>query len=143
MIMKHIEQALSSLFKRPNDNHFWKVNLLQNWSKIVGNMANKVMIHKIYKDSITLGVFELCWMQELYILSPMIQKKINDFLGTHQIKTIRFRASHKQEPRKKKVKKKVEKEFKKELSAQEEASVRSIKDPDLARSLKKLLEKCH
>lgn len=143
MIMKHIEQALTSLFKKPNDNQFWKVNLLQNWSKIVGNMANKVMIHKIYKDSITLGVFELCWMQELYILSPMIQKKINDFLGTQQIKTIRFRASHKEEAKKVVKKTVVIKEFKKELSAKEQASVLSIKDPDLAKSLKKLLEKCH
>jgi hypothetical protein len=91
--MKHIEQTLSSLFKKSNDNQFWKVNLLQNWSKIVGTMASKVMIHKVYERSITLGVYELCWMQELYILSPMIQKKINDFLGSQQIQTIRFRSA--------------------------------------------------
>jgi len=146
--MKHIEQALSSLFKKPHDNQFWKVNLLQNWSNIVGNMASKVMIHKIYKDSITLGVYELCWMQELYILSPMIQKKINDFLGKHQIKTIRFRSAqtleHASEQKNKNGNKSEIKELpNKKLSAKEQASVSSIKDPDLAESLKRLLEKCH
>lgn len=77
--MKHIEQTLTSLFQKSNDNQFWKINLLQNWPKIVGNIANKVMIYKIHKDTITLGVFELCWMQELYTLSPMLLKKINNF----------------------------------------------------------------
>lgn len=147
MIMKHIEQALSSLFKKSQDNQFWKVNLLQNWSKIVGNMASKVMIHKIYKDSVTLGVYELCWMQELYILSPMIQKKINDFLGNQQIKKIRFRSAQAlEDPPSKKPKRKInqikERPHKK-LSAKEVASISSIKDPDLANSLKLLLEKCH
>lgn len=139
--MKHIEQALTSLFQKSKDDQFWKVNLLQNWSGIMGNIASKVMIHKIYKDSITLGVYELCWMQELYILSPVIQKKINEFLGSEKIKTIRFRAAQKKEKRKKKksVTKKIEK---KELSEHEQANIKKIKDPELAHSLKLLLEKC-
>jgi len=139
--MKHIEQALTILFQQSKDDQFWKVNLLQNWSEIMGNIASKVMIHKIYNDSITLGVYELCWMQELYILSPVIQKKINAFLGSDKIKTIRFRAAQKKEKRKKKktVIKKVEK---KELTEHEQASIKKIKDPELAHSLKLLLEQC-
>ena len=140
--MKHIEQALSSFFKKSTDNQFWKANLLQNWSTVVGSLSSKMMIHKIYEDSITLGVYELCWMQELYILSPMIQKNINDFLGVQQIKTVRFRAAF---PKNKQEKKKaiLKDDTIKQLTPQEEASIRSIKDPDLAHSLKLLLEKCH
>jgi hypothetical protein len=140
--MKHIEQALGSLFKKSNDNQFWKAHLLQNWPAVVGSLASKMMIHKIYEDSITLGVYELCWMQELYILSPMIQKNINEFLGVQQIKTVRFRAAfHKTREEKKEPA--IEQEKIKKLTAQEEASIKSIKDPDLAHSLKLLLEKCH
>ena len=139
--MKHIEQALTTLFQKSKDDQFWKINLLQNWSQIVGNIASKAMIHKIYHNSITLGVYELCWMQELYILSPMLKKKINEFLGKEQIKLIRFRAAHKKS--KKKKKKKVKSEAPpKELTSRERASIESIKDPDLAHSLKLLLEKC-
>ena len=78
----------------------------------------------------------------------MIQKKINDFLGSQQIQTIRFRSAqtleHASSQQPKKKKKNASKELpNKTLSAKEEASVSSIKDPELAASLKKLLEKCH
>ena len=143
--MKHIEQAINSFFQKSNDNQYWKVNLLQNWENIVGSIASKAIIHKIYKDSITLGVYELCWMQELYILSPIIQKKINDFLGSEEIKTIRFRSAKVlNDASSLKNKKREIKEIpNKILSAKEQAIILSIKDPELAESLKLLLQKCH
>ena len=72
-----------------NDN--WKVKLLSNWHIVVGDLSSKVTIEKIQKDSLTLGVRDSCWLQELYLISPVLLKTINQTLDHSRIKQLRFK----------------------------------------------------
>jgi len=69
----------------------WKTNLLYQWHDIIGSLHSKVRIEKIYDDTLILGVFHSCWMQELYLLSPLLIKTINEKLDQPHIKQIRFK----------------------------------------------------
>ena len=69
----------------------WKMTLLRNWSEIMGNLSSKVQIEKILDDTLVLGVYDSCWLQELYLLSPMLLKKINATLENNVIKQLRFK----------------------------------------------------
>ena len=48
-----------------------------NWIKIIGSLAPKVFIYKIYNDTIVLGVCDSSWMQELYMISHVLKQKLN------------------------------------------------------------------
>ena len=69
----------------------WKIKLLQNWNTIIGHMKDKVIIEQIKNNTLLLGVSHPAWAQELHLLSPLLKKKINNFLKKNQIKEIRFR----------------------------------------------------
>ena len=69
----------------------WKHELLQNWHTIFGNLGTKITLEKIYDTTIVLGVYDSCWMHELYLLSPLLVDKINENLDQHRIKQVRFK----------------------------------------------------
>ena len=71
--------------------HSWKIKLFGQWKKIIGNLNEKVRIEKITNHSLTLGVCHATWAQELFLLSPMIKKKINALLKEEKIKNIQFK----------------------------------------------------
>ena len=126
---------------RPEKN--WKTSLLYNWHDIIGALHNKVRIEKIYDDTLILGVFHSSWMQELYLLSPLIIKTINEKLEHPYIKQIRF----KQMSNKKKLNKKIKKEtlYTKtiQLNKQEENTLAQINDPILRDALKAFRIRCY
>jgi hypothetical protein len=74
-----------------NPEKNWKTDLLYRWRDIIGTLHNKVKIEKIHDDTLILGVFHSCWMQELYLLSPLLIKTINEKLDQPYIKQIRFK----------------------------------------------------
>src|SRR5437762_7574752 len=74
-----------------NPEKNWKTDLLYKWNEIVGPLHNKVRIEKIHDDTLILGVFHSCWMQELYLLSPLLIKTINEKLDQPYIKQLRFK----------------------------------------------------
>lgn len=84
----YLKDLLPSLIN-PKKN--WKTDLLYRWREIIGSLHNKVRIEKIYDDTLILGVFHSCWMQELYLLSPLLIKTINEKLDQPYIKQIRFK----------------------------------------------------
>src|SRR6266404_8990222 len=86
--MAYLKEILQSIIN-PEKN--WKTDLLYRWNEIVGPLHNKVRIEKIYDDTLILGVFHSCWMQELYLLSPLLIKTINKKLDQPYIKEIRFK----------------------------------------------------
>ena len=71
--------------------HSWKIKLFGQWKNIIGHLSEKVRIEKITESSITLGVCHATWAHELFLLSPMIKKKINNLLREEKIKNIHFR----------------------------------------------------
>ena len=84
----HIKHSIQTLF---NKQERWKLYLLNNWKSIIGDLHQHVHIEKIDKTMITLGVSSSAWMQELYMLSPMLLQKINAHLDQPHVKTIRFK----------------------------------------------------
>ena len=121
----------------------WKTNLLYQWRDIIGPLESKVRIEKIYDDTLVLGVFHSCWMQELYLLSPLLIKNINERLDQPRIKQLRFKyigiknVSHKKEKRISIPKKYVQ------LTSREESTLVKITDPGLRDVLKAFRLRCY
>lgn len=85
---KEIKNVLSLILA----NHAnWKIHLLNNWSTILGPLSSKVYLEKIQEDTLILGVQDSCWLQELYLLSGMLIKTINQTLDQPRIKHLRFK----------------------------------------------------
>ncbi len=111
----------------------------------MGSLTSKVSICKIYNNSITLGVTDSSWMQELHLLSELIKDKINKSLGQPRIELIRFKyvSQHvaadslkKQRPLPACNKEKI-------LTAREKQAIQDIKDPELSQALLGFLQLCH
>jgi Dna[CI] antecedent DciA-like protein len=127
---------------RPEKN--WKTNLLYQWRDIIGSLHDKVRIEKIHDDTIILGVFHSCWMQELYLLSPLLIKTINEKLDQPYIKQIRFKHIGAKKVEKNKQKK--ETSTKKrivQLTMHDERALEKIADPALRSALKAFRMRCY
>jgi hypothetical protein len=122
----------------------WKTNLLYKWHEIIGSLHSKVRIEKIYDDTLILGVFHSCWMQELYLLSPLLIKTINEKLDQPYIKQIRFKHVGIKELEKEKAKNNVAKKKKTvELTKEDERTLAKIADPALRDVLKAFRIRCY
>ncbi len=122
----------------------WKIKLLEQWPRIVGPLASKVTIEKIYEDAILLGVYDSSWMQELYLLSPTLLQTINQNLDQPRIKKVRFKLIGKKKNKKTttiaKPKNKVQTIT---LTNVEQATLERIEDPQLRSVLEKFLIRCY
>jgi hypothetical protein len=135
--LKHLLETVIN----PEKN--WKTDLLYRWKEIIGPLNSKVRIEKIHADTIILGVFHSCWLQELYLLSPLLIKTINKKLDQPYIKQIRFKqVSLKKEKTKTVV---TQKTRKKEvsLSKEDERTLAKIADPTLRDALKAFRIRCY
>ncbi len=137
---KHIKTLLHGLVSPQNS---WKHTLLQNWHTIFGNMGTKITLEKIYDTTIVLGVYDSCWMHELYLLSPLLVDKINENLDQHRIKQVRFKQTGIKKGKKKLSSQKTtisKKQF--SLSPTEEYALEKINDPQLRNALKAFRIRC-
>ena len=126
---------------RPENN--WKTELLHKWPTIIGSLHSKVRIEKIYDDTLVLGVFHSCWMQELYLLSPLLIKTINEKLDQSHIKQLRFKhiGSKKEKQKKPPVFPIIKKEV--TLTKKEENTLAKIADPALRNAIKAFRIRCY
>lgn len=136
-----IKNILATLFA---DVEGWKVDLLRNWPTIIGSLHSKVHLEKVEDDTLVLGVYSSCWLQELYLLSDVLVATINQKLDRPRIKQIRFKKiAKKQEPLKKssvaehKVYKPVV------LNSKEQKVLQKIEDAELSKVLEKFLIRCY
>lgn len=126
-----------------NPEKNWKTDILYRWKEIIGPLHTKVRIEKVMADTLVLGVFHSCWMQELYLLSPLLIKTINEKLDQPYIKQIRFKQVG--------VKKEktgittIKNTHKKEvfLCEKDERSLAKIADPVLRSALRAFRIRCH
>jgi len=136
-----LKELLHTLI-RPEKN--WKTNLLYQWHDIIGSLHSKVRIEKIYDDTLILGVFHSCWMQELYLLSPLLIKTINEKLDQPYIKQIRFKHVGLKELHKKSSPHYSAKKKKNaELTKDDEHTLAKIADPALRNVLKAFRIRCY
>jgi hypothetical protein len=105
-------------------------------------LHEKVSLQKIYKDSVVLGVYDQSWMQELYLLSKLILKKINIHLDRPRIETIRFQCIEKKikTPKKEHPKNLIHKKV--ALKPAELKALQKIQDQELCKALEGFLTKC-
>ena len=73
------------------DEHSWKLQLLNNWQRINGDLHPHVRLEHVKEDTLILGVYDASWLQELYLLSNVLLKTINRNLNTPRIKKLQFK----------------------------------------------------
>ncbi len=140
--MQNVKNILDSLLQPSVHKEAWRINLIKNWPTIIGSLHEKVSLQKIYPTSLVLGVYDSSWMQELYLLSKLILKKINSNLDRPRIETIRFQCIEKKEPIiKKEISIKLQ-EKKVPLKAKETLALKKIHDPQLSAALQGFLQRC-
>jgi len=135
-----IEQLLDKILA---SNESWHHILIRNWPTIIGPLHSKVQLEKIEDEMLVLGVYDSCWMQELYLLTPLLLRTINQKLDRPRIKQLRFKTVGKQ-----KIKKIASslppKEYKKVvLNRREEDALEKVEDPQLQEALKRFLIRCY
>ncbi|MGZ6251129.1 MAG: DciA family protein [Candidatus Chromulinivorax sp.] len=144
--MENIKNLLDTFIKPANIKDAWKLNLIKNWSTIIGNLQSKVCLQKIHTHHVVLGVYDTSWMQELYLLSTLILKKINNHLDSPRISSIRFvsvQPSDQEKNRFSDNSKSNSSFFKKvQLSIIEKKALNKIKDQELAVALENFLQRC-
>lgn len=137
---KHVHIFLTSLLP---DQENWKVQLLSNWPTIMGHLHTKVQLEKINNDTLVLGVYNAAWLQELYLLSPMLLTAINQKLDQPRIKHLRFKQAGTPVNMVKKSETKTRQPTHVTLSAHEHAALAQMKDPQLREALKAFLIRCY
>lgn len=136
---KKIKDLLPLLLKTDN----WKLTLLNQWHLIFGPLSTKVHLEKIQEDTLVLGVQDSCWLQELYLLSPLLLKTINETLDQPRIKQLRFKTIG---TKKQTSVKSLQKAFTKKeviLSQKERDALKQIADPQLEHALRNFLIRCY
>ena len=82
-------QSIVSSFLQSNTD--WRKRLVQEWPTMVGDLHTKMRLERIGQDStVVIGVYDIHWMHELHMLSPLIMQTINEKLGSAVVKKIRF-----------------------------------------------------
>lgn len=140
--MQNVKNILDLLLQPSVQNEAWKLNLIKNWPTIIGSLHEKVSLQKINATSVVLGVYDSSWIQELYLLSKLILKKINSHLDRPRIETLRFQCIEKKEQTIKRKPMLQRPEIKIILKPQESAALQKIQDPQLQAALQGFLRKC-
>lgn len=137
--MKKIGDFLPSVMIGPDA---WKMQLLRAWPTVLGDLTPLVSLEKIDNDTLILGVQDSCWLQELYMLSPLILKMINKNLDQPRIKALRFktRGTKKATPEKALPTRKTV--AARPLSVRERAALETIQDGQLKEALQGFLMRC-
>jgi hypothetical protein len=137
----YLKELLHSIIN-PEKN--WKIDLLYQWNDIVGSLHTKVRIEKIHNDMLILGVFHSCWMQELYLLSPLLIKKINEKLDQPYIKNIRFKQiGLKQMKKNDRLHANIKKKKDVQLTQEDNRALATVSDPTLREALKAFRLRCY
>jgi len=122
----------------------WKLYLLSNWDSIIGTIKAKVTLEKIDDDTLVLGVYDACWMQELYLLSHVLLATINQRLDQPRIKHLRFKRAGKRPPRKSSPQQSTQRTYEPVvLTEHEKRALATVDDPHLREALSSFLIRCY
>lgn len=135
-----IKNFLSSIL--PSENQ-WQIKLLQEWETIIGPLKARITLEKIQKDTLILGVYDSSWLQELYLLSPLILQTINKNLEHSPIKNLRFKQAEKKNKKQKESSSILPKKNKtKPLTLEQKHALEKILDNELRSALCNFLTRC-
>lgn len=140
---KSIKNLLEPFFQSKHVD--WKIKLLSEWKTIMGSLAQHTSIVKIYDTTLILGVYDSCWLQELYLLSPELLTTINKSLDHPRIKNIRLQYIGKKKGKSLVSHNHISKEILPpiRLSSREKVALNRVKNEHLRRALYSFLLRCH
>lgn len=142
MAIADLKSIIDSL---PFFKHNWKFALLDQWPSIIGSLNSKVSLEKITDNSVVLGVIDSCWMQELYLLTPLVQSLINKSLDKPRIEKIIFKQKNTNQQKTLYIKNKsVQNTITTQtpISAKESAALAHIQDHELRHFLTQFRNRC-
>ena len=140
--MKALKLLIPTLAPFTHQDAAWKLQLMQQWSTIMGSLAERVSIAKIEQDTITLSACDASWMHELYMLSGLIKQKINQALGAPYITNIRFKQTITQKKEHTKYVSLGQPETVRMLTTREIKALQKITDEELSHAMKGFLYRC-
>jgi len=125
----------------------WKFQLVTRWTTIIGPLATRMHIEKIERDIIVISVCDAAWLQELYLLSDVLLRKINQALPAPYLKKIIFKHAHiPQEKLHSQAKPKIVCQKApapaRPLSLQEREALAGVHDQELSAALQQFLIRC-
>lgn len=141
-MFKSLKSVIDGSFSLSTNS--WKTKLLTDWPNIVGNLHDKMTLEKIHGDTLIIGVYEASWLHELYMLSSVIIKTINNHLDKPYIKKIRFKHAAKSYKKiiPKNIQNKPIERTKVSLNALESRALSKIKDQEMKDALHLFLSRC-
>ena len=121
----------------------WRFTVLKNWSTIMGSLVQQARVERMYDDMIVIGVYEVHWMQEFYMLSHVIIRKINEHAGENRIKKLRFKLIGRSQERvqKKKISGVCSSKKGRIITSREKEVLSSVRDVHLQQVLLRLFER--
>lgn len=136
-----ISELLPLLF---NAEHQWKYQLFSQWKTIFGKFSEKVYAESIHNDTLVLAVYDSCWLQELYTMSPLLLTCINKTLDKPYIKRLRFKRAARRVSKKPihQEQTHIINQRPVVLTQREQQTLDSIKDTELAGALRNFLVRC-
>ena len=121
----------------------WQQKLIIEWHDVVGNLSNIMALEKVQNTTLIIGVYEHSWVHELYMLSDVIIKTINQHLKEPKVEKLHFKLATRAEktffiP----TNTTSEKQFYAPLTTSEERALINIQDPELRTALSTFLLRC-
>lgn len=120
----------------------WQHYIMKEWNTIVGTLSERMVLEKVYEDTLIIGVYESQWLQELHLLSHVIIKEINQHLEQPYIKKLRFKHSVKKQIRSKKQDKQNDTLTFIPLTIHEEKMLNTLNDPALRTAVHQFFSRC-
>lgn len=128
----------------------WKAELQHNWKHIIGHLAEHVQLIKVYDHTLLLGVKDSSWLQEMYLLSPLLIETINKSLDKPYINKLHFKNVGDDEqiqqpmaPQPKVKNPQLQRPIKHHLTNFQQDTLDKVEDPELRETLKELLLTCY
>jgi hypothetical protein len=137
-----LKSLLNSVMSTEDD---WRLRLVRQWPLIVGDLHGKMRLEKVAHDTVIIGVYDSHWMQELFMLSRVIIKTINEKLGANYVAKLRFILASAKEIRKKKQSDAPINQKKRSaatMSPAQRKALSSVKDDQLQTILQQFFERC-
>jgi len=141
-MQSNIKQLLATILPAAKD---WKGYLLRNWRNLVGPLHKKMTIEKIGDGVVVFGVHDSCWMQELYLLSPLLLKAVNKNLDHPYVKQVRFKRAKRKATRSERPTYAAPKKVAplRPPTKQEQDALKAVKDEELRIALDAFRARCH
>ncbi len=147
MLANFLEKPGAALTSNSAPRPVWHIKLISEWPKVVGALHEQMRVEKIQGDLLTIGVFNASWLQELYLLSPMLIKSINDYLQHPYVKQIKCKAAARKQVddihSARKQEKTESRIVSRPLTSVEKKTLASVEDPELRSMLETLLYVTH